>query len=80
MCNLYMNHACCIENLHLVYRPPKMTGRLVYQYTQKDAHKISFVVENIDGGDFFYDSQRMRHVPGQYSAWQIHHSVSNSTY
>ena len=57
-----------------------MTGMLVYQYTQKDAHKISFVVENIDGGAFFYDSQRMRHVPGQYSAWQIHHSVSNSTY
>ena len=57
-----------------------MTGMLVYQYTQKDAHKISFVVENIDGGAFFYDSQRMRLVPGQYSAWQIHHSVSNSTY
>ena len=42
MCNLYMNHACCIENLYLVYRPPKMTGMLVYQYTQKDAHKISY--------------------------------------
>ena len=40
-----MNHACCIENLYLVYRPPKMTGMLVYQYTQKDAHKISFIVE-----------------------------------
>ena len=43
-----------------------MTGMLVYQYTQKDAHKISFVVENIDGGAFLYYSQSIRHVPGQY--------------